>query len=289
MAKLIMLRGLPASGKSTKAQELMKQYGNFYRLNKDLIRTMLHFGVFTGKNESLTQEVEINTARMLLFTGKNVIIDDTNLGERHLDRWKGVAQETESKFEVIDMETDPTICVDRDLVREKMVGPDVIMNMALQYKLYEPKKGYVLCDLDGTLADCAHRLHHVKKEPKDWKSFFAEMDGDTIKQDVVNYIHTFAQEGYDIVFITARPETYKQATIDWLSKNRIYPFGLTMIMRRAVDKRPDVEVKRDMLHMFFPDRTLIHRVIDDRPSVIRMWKEELGDEKVIDVGEGVEF
>ena len=35
-------------------------------------------------------------------------------------------------------------------------------------------------DLDGTLADCAHRLHHIQKEQKDWKAFFAAVGADIV-------------------------------------------------------------------------------------------------------------
>lgn len=35
---------------------------------------------------------------------------------------------------------------------------------------------FIVFDLDGTLADCEHRIHHITKEPKDWRAFFeAEM------------------------------------------------------------------------------------------------------------------
>ena len=58
-------------------------------------------------------------------------------------------------------------------------------------------------------------------------------------------------------------------------------------MRREHDKRPDVEVKQQMLDTYFPDRSWIHCVIDDRPSVIRMWK--ANGLEVIDVENDEEF
>jgi hypothetical protein len=58
-------------------------------------------------------------------------------------------------------------------------------------------------------------------------------------------------------------------------------------MRRADDKREDTEVKAQMLDIYFPDKTKIVQVIDDRPSVIRMWQER--DLPVLDVGKGIEF
>jgi hypothetical protein len=46
-------------------------------------------------------------------------------------------------------------------------------------------------------------------------------------------------------------------------------------------------VKNQMLDTYFPDKNVIRAVIDDRPSVIRMWRENGLD--VIDVGKGIEF
>ena len=29
----------------------------------------------------------------------------------------------------------------------------------------------VICDIDGTVADCSHRLHWIQSKPKNWKAF----------------------------------------------------------------------------------------------------------------------
>lgn len=55
-------------------------------------------------------------------------------------------------------------------------------------------------------------------------------------------------------------------------------------MRREGDMRPDTEVKQSFLDVYFPDKTVINKVYDDRPSVIRMWRENGLD--VEDVGKG---
>lgn len=57
-------------------------------------------------------------------------------------------------------------------------------------------------------------------------------------------------------------------------------------MRRAKDSRPDTEVKQDILDQYFK-KELIDVVIDDRPSVIRMWRSN--GLEVLDVGKGEEF
>lgn len=290
MSKLIMMRGLPASGKSTKAKEIVEQ-GGWVRLNRDLLRTMLHFEKFTGRNEGLTVDAEKALARSFLKDGVSVVVDDCNLGDNHRDIWSNVAKEADAKFEVVSMDTPVSTCRFRDIEREKKVGSDVITNMALRYGLHpKPEKGYVLCDLDGTLADITHRLMYAKGETKNWGEFFARIPHDVLREDVAGIVSDYARQGYDIIFLSARPETYKKQTLVWLIKhmeNRLPNGFLSIIMRRSNDKRPDVEVKQDLLNLHFPDRSLIKIVIDDRPSVIRMWRES--GLTVLDVGKGVEF
>lgn len=291
MAKMIIMKGLPGSGKSTRARELMEQHGNFVRINKDLLRTMLHFDVFSGKKEEQTRDAAREIAKFFLTKNNmNVIIDDTNLNPGTMQSWKDLAKECDARVEVVDM-TDVSVrsCIFWDTQREKIVGETVIKNMAMRYGLikYTPQS-VVLCDLDGTIADITHRLHYIKAPDgkKDWKGFFSGIPLDTVRQDVREILLDFYNKGHTIIFLSARPDTYKKETLMWLEKNCL-TFAFTLIMREARDKRPDTEVKKDMLDRYFPDRSVIHTIIDDRPSVIRMWREE--GLSVMDVGEGKEF
>ena len=286
MSKLIMMKGLPASGKSTKAQELITQ-GSWVRLNKDLIRTMLHFDKFTGRNEGLTIEAQKTLARHYLSKNISVVVDDTNLGDKHKESWSGIAKETESKFEIVEMDTSLEECLERDEKRDPRVGESVIKGMALQYGYFQPKKGIVLCDIDGTIADLTHRLKYARGEEKNWDTFFSKLYGDTPRTEIIDQVNEMHLQGYDIVFVTARPEQYRAFTLDWMKTKAKIPFTpYTMVMRRSHDKRQDMDVKRGIYDLYFKKYNVV-KVFDDRPSVIRMWKEE--GLEVIDVGEGIEF
>ena len=276
--------GLPASGKSTRAKELMEADGNAIRLNKDLIRTMLHFDKFNGKNESLTRDAEIALADYFLNHGKNVIIDDTNLNPKTYNGWKELARPYGHKFEEVKMETSWSECIDRDAKRDGKVGRDVITGMARQYGMYDSKKKDIICDIDGTLCDLTHRLKYVKGvEKKDWKSFFENISKDKPRQEVIDKLWKMSKK-CTINLVSGRPDTYRDATVTWLKENDVpYQF---LLMRRADDKRDDTEVKRDFLNRYFR-KDNIELVIDDRPRVIRMWQEE--GLKVDDVGKQIEF
>lgn len=291
MSKMYIMVGLPACGKSTKAEEIIREIGNTVRINKDLLRTMLHFDKFTGKNENATRDAARALAKMYLGQGINVIIDDTNLNPGTMQSWKDLAKEIGSKVEVVDMTDIQTeVCVLRDTQREKYVGGTVIKNMAIRYSL----KGFspdsvVLCDIDGTISDTEHRLHYVKVsegQKKDWKGFFSQMHLDPVRQDVHKILVDLYNRGYTIIFISARPDSYRDVTLKWIEEKYL-GFAYTLIMRQAHDKRPDTETKRDMFNMYFPDKSVIHAIFDDRPVIIRLWK-EMGL-NVIDVGKGEEF
>ena len=43
------------------------------------------------------------------------------------------------------------------------------------------KKDVCIFDIDGTLANCDHRLHHIQDKPKNWDLFYNGcMDDDVI-------------------------------------------------------------------------------------------------------------
>lgn len=281
--KLIMMRGLPGSGKTTKARELMKG-GNYIRLNKDELREMLHVGHWTGEKEKITKGIEYKSAQILLRDNQNVIIDDTNLREKDEVAWHDIAKKNNATFEIIDVDTDVYECLSRDVTRTKRVGYNVIMKMALKSRKYKARKKFVLVDIDGTLADIQHRKHFVEQDKKDWKSFFEAMSEDTLRESTVKLVEE-ALVGYEIWLVSGRPNTYRSKTIQWMKKNGIMQYFTGLIMRDENDKRPDTDTKRDIMHCFGVEN--IEYVIDDRPSVIRMWREN--GIKVIDVGNGTEF
>jgi len=293
--KLIMLSGLPASGKSTRAKEIVEQ-GNWVRVNRDLLREMLHFGEYSGRHEGVVVDAEKILVKSLLLDGQNVVIDDCNLNPKNKEMWSSIAKAMEASFESKFVDTDYFQCLKRDILRgDKEIGRDVITRMALQYGLYpKPAKGFVLCDLDGTLADVRHRLGFVRPEyfkgpgdfVKSWKDFFENLGGDTMRHEVLSQVVARQDDGYEIILVSARPEKYKKETEKWLSDYPQLRYKC-IIMRKDNDKRPDTDIKQQIYDTYFKGKYPIHCIFDDRPVVIRMWKSNGLD--VVDVGGGVEF
>ena len=295
MAKLTILIGLPSSGKSTRSAELVKQ-GNMVRVNWDLLREMMHFSKFTGLNEKITQGVSWNIVRGLLKKGTNVVIDNCNLNPGTLQSWVDLAEECNAKIQYERIDTPVDECIRRDRIRrekgERFVGDHVIMGMALQYGLWRPdlfvdtidKKGIVCVDLDGTLADCSHRLHFAKGETKDWKKFFEGIPEDSVRNEVAVQVDEYRQAGHPIILVSARPEDHRETTEAWLRRYSIkYD---TLLMRRSGDMRDDVETKQEIYDKYLK-KYKVEVWFDDRPKVIRMLREN--GINVVDVGFQVEF
>lgn len=99
-------------------------------------------------------------------------------------------------------------------------------------------------DLDGTLADTAHRQHFLEGPQRDWAGFFAAAVDDPPLPEGVRMVHESAAE-CRIVYLTGRPERTRRDTVRWLSRQGL-PEG-TLFMRRNDDRRPARRTKLDIL------------------------------------------
>jgi uncharacterized HAD superfamily protein len=145
------------------------------------------------------------------------------------------------------------------------------------------KRRDVIVDIDGTLADVTHRLHHVRGPRKKWKKFFALMSEDKPIREVIARVQEMAKD-HRIYVVSGRPDDYRDVTVEWLKLHDV-PYE-ALYMRKAGDYRTDDVVKQEILDRHF-DKQNIELVIEDRPRVIRMW--ESNGLKVLDVGTGEEF
>ncbi|MFJ2434574.1 hypothetical protein ACIOWM_15355 [Streptomyces anulatus] len=99
-------------------------------------------------------------------------------------------------------------------------------------------------DLDGTLADTAHRQHFLEGPKRDWAGFFDAAVEDPPLAEGVRMVLASAEE-CEIVYLTGRPERCRRDTVRWLSRQGL-PEG-TLFMRRNDDRRPARRTKLDIL------------------------------------------
>ena len=152
----------------------------------------------------------------------------------------------------------------------------------------KPPVRYFIFDIDGTLADCPHRLPLIDRARvggPDWDEFFAAYDKDTPIEPVIEVAKALLAAGYQIIYLTGRPFRAEQATSRWLRAQGLP--GSPIIMRADGDHRPDTETKREKLDQLIEIDTEIVGVFEDRPSMCRVWR-EMGL-TVFQVGSGEEF
>jgi phosphoglycolate phosphatase-like HAD superfamily hydrolase len=124
-------------------------------------------------------------------------------------------------------------------------------------------------DIDGTLSDPTHRLHHVQWGKKEWDQFFSKMGDDAVREpiaDLCNLCGTL----YPVLIVTGRPENYRDETTNWLERHDISCSHL--YMRPANDTRPDHIVKKEILDKIRAEGYDPVMVFDDRQSVVDMWR-----------------
>lgn len=271
MPKLRMLKGLPASGKTTWARNFVKESGSAGRVNRDDLRAMLFDSVWSGRREAAVIDCEKAIVDVLTKHEMSAVIDDTNLLSKHRDMWTQFAQKRGMAFEPIEMETNHNDSRLRDSLRtgKSRVGFAVVDRMALMAGMIQwGEQPIVLCDIDGTLADGTHREHHLEGLRKDWKTYYSKLSDDAPVSAVIQWITALREEN-TICLVSGRPDTYQDETIAWLNKHNI-PFDY-IFMRRGDSHIPDTDVKAEFLKYIPKDK--IRFVIDDRPRVLRMWKE----------------
>jgi hypothetical protein len=137
----------------------------------------------------------------------------------------------------------------------------------------------VIFDVDGTVADPSHRVHFLDGPEKDWKSFHAAAQDDPVIEGVAaiaRLMYQAAERGIGVdavLIVTARHDdpAIKQTLIDWLEVAGI-PYH-RLYMRRDADTRPDHVVKTEILQRILDDGYQPICVFDDRPEVVRMWRD----------------
>lgn len=311
--ELIVLSGLPGSGKSTYAKAWLSEDPDArVRINYDEMR-LARFGpnwTFNRKQEDEVKLAAIRTASESIAAGLSVVIDNTNLPRRVRAEWETLGAHLGATVIEEEIDTPIDVCIARDRARLNReggrVGRAVIEMMALRYGFIDWNDydgQFVIVDIDGTVADCSHRLHHINPAPhddqcnkihctcllrgykpkKNWPAFQATVDQDKPIMPVINLIRRLGECCYPnsrgcscdpkpiahTIFVTGRDTSIGIQTEDWLYKHGLYPTML--LMRNSGDHRPDVEVKKDILDLLPKER--IAYVIEDRDRCVQLYRE----------------
>lgn len=279
MKKLLMLKGLPASGKSTYALELLAKDPAFKRLNRDNLRDMVDGGKWSESREKLIRRSQLALAEIYMSANYNVVVDDTNFSQSAQEMWWQFTEQHNATLQVKFFDTPLEECIKRDLKRPNSVGKDVIVSMYNKYlepepEMYTPPAGKplaILCDIDGTLA------HMNGRWPYEW----ARVGEDYIDPTVQRIINKYKGD-HTVIFLSSRDSICRPETEEWLRKHDMPTYALHM--RRTGDMRKDFIIKRELFDEYIRDIYQIEFVLDDRRQVVEAWR-SMGL-KVLQVADG---
>lgn len=289
--KAIMTVGVSASGKSSYARMWVDESPSTrVEINRDLVRADILGGELVWKNwkwkwekfVTKTCDAQLGVA---ISEGKDVIISDTNLNEKYRDqlveRLKSVGYDVELKMFPIDFKE----AVRRDNARKNGVGHSVIAKQFDQWNdqfetRYRPDKSLpkaIIVDVDGTLAEMSGR------SPYEWH----RVCEDTPKQLTIDVVNSLKDSlGYQVIVVSGRDGICYEDTVKWLEFHGVQYDEF--YMRKEGDTRKDTVIKSEIFWTHLHDRFNIVGVLDDRPSVVRMWR-SLGIETVAFGNQLIEF
>lgn len=306
--ELIITRGLQASGKTTWARkyvDIQSSYGRrIVRFNRDDFRRMAfpsNYGKPDFQAEKLITAIRDAALESWLMAGYSVILDDTNLRMRWARDLADIALRLGVEFRTIDffgvsLET----CLANNESRAGTNGyvePWVLKETYTRYlasgnpgpvlprekswttsvEPYVAKDGTletVLCDLDGTLALLNGRSAYDESSVGDDLPNAPVIEVLQALTGLGSWQRMSANDRFlDVVFLSGRSEKCEEATAAWLSKHvGIDVQDIELYMRTFGDNRPDQEIKLELFNKHIRHRYNVKVVLDDRSSVVRLWR-----------------
>lgn len=132
------------------------------------------------------------------------------------------------------------------------------------------RRRVALVDLDGTVADVAHRLHFISGRRRDWEGFFAAAPQDQLLAQGAAEVTRLRADGATVTFLSGRPERCRADTITWLARHGLLdPGGPTAVLLRPNnDRRPAKVTKLEHIRRLRAEGTDIVLLIDDDEAVL---------------------
>lgn len=294
--ELRILIGVAGAGKTTYANQLVKEDRTFVKISRDDVRYMLRNEWYPGQElEDVVSAIVDASIKIALGKDWNVVLDNTHcrasILRETIDKWGKQANIT---LKVIGAE------LSLDKIREqnrqrasKAVPEDVIDRMHAAFtNVVHIKKDFqeqidklaldapmevttfkqddklptcIIVDIDGTVA------HKGNRGPFDW----AKVDEDTPDESVLHIIRMLSLET-NVVFMSGRDECCREATLEWLHKHYDSDNDIELYMRGSGDYRKDSIVKKELFMEKIASKYYVEAIFDDRDQVVAMWRNELG-------------
>lgn len=144
--KIIVCRGIPASGKTTWSTQWVKEDSSKrVRFNRDSIRNMLG-DYWVPSREPLVDDIYFSFLQGAMSRGYEIVLDNMNLNEKSNKELEKEVQEFNEWVKLSSEDNQYSIeykdffdvsleeCIDRDSKRESPIGENVIRGIYERYK-----------------------------------------------------------------------------------------------------------------------------------------------------------
>lgn len=289
MSKLIIMRGLPGSGKSTWAKAWVNEDPiNRVRLNWDDMRNMMGpYWVPERENTGVLKELREKFLKHMMERNWDIVCDNMNLNPKEIEFYENIVKEFNEDghsytIEFKDFFIPVEECIRRDAMRANPIGEKTIKSLFHKYmplivgsehrKKIESQPTYradkpdcIIVDMDGTLA---FNLSG--------RSFFDDID--MIKYDTpllatVSILRAMKMTGTCNIFIvTGRSEKSREATEVWLAENNI-PFD-KVFMREEGDFSHSNDFKQKVYEDNIKNNYNVLFVLDDDTKCMKMYQDQ---------------
>jgi predicted kinase len=296
MSKIIVTRGLPASGKSTWAKAFVAADPHArFRVSRDEIRAMLGY---PGLGDHI-QELNVTAIEEAMVTAmlkRNdgdaiVVVDAMHLKATYVKRWYRFGVPVETKDFVVPLEEVLLRDVGRQIAGEHSVGVDVIRKIAQRFNIkadgtlppvYVPEvapaerfKPYVpgkvkaySFDIDGTLLQM-----NGKRGPYDTSLYHLDDADPSVVtllwdlQDFAQRLHSLGGEETAFIGLSGRNEDHREATEASLEG---WGINLDALYMRPSDNPQgnDADVKSDLVDKYISGVYDVIMHFDDRNRVV---------------------
>jgi tRNA uridine 5-carbamoylmethylation protein Kti12 len=171
---LIILCGLPASGKSTFARNLksfleMNSNQEVMIIDPDKIRNELYSGTFDPRKENLVKKKNLKKIRKALKKGFIAISDDLNYYTSMRHDLKEVAEKRKVPFYIIYISTPVEQCIIWNDARGKSVPSNVINNIYEKFDYFntyswdKPFRTFNLSEIDNPVKEIKQLLKEIEQ------------------------------------------------------------------------------------------------------------------------------